>query len=354
MNPTSALQQQFPLSPRKYWKKMIQSVLGWYILALIGFVICIVIMFITSSTINSLGREILWGIILVGLVFLFIITLLYSLYIKAYIRRYYYAGEDHFITIKKGVFTPAEIHVQWQKIQDVYVDQDLLDRMMGLYDVHIASATAASGIEAHIDGVGQAAAEGLKKFLLDKVSAEKISSTTYPLSGKWMAVETVKKLLAPFLYWAFLILIFSGQLLKDFSWQSNIIYILLGWIAISILSGIINVIALFIWRKNYAFDFGPDNLYYKVGVISLSEKHMPYSSIQDVTIRQGILDRIFGLADVRVENAAQQMIQTRQGRMPISAGIVLQGFSLASANKITDILKTTVLSKNNYQSQYGL
>ena len=338
-------------------------------------------MFITSSTINSLGREILWGIILVGLVFLFIITLLYSLYIKAYIRRYYYAGEDHFITIKKGVFTPAEIHVQWQKIQDVYVDQDLLDRMMGLYDVHIASATAASGIEAHIDGVGQAAAEGLKKFLLDKVSgagrssvplqtqgqaqvqppqnqsvhfAEKISSTTYPLSGKWMAVETVKKLLAPFLYWAFLILIFSGQLLKDFSWQSNIIYILLGWIAISILSGIIHVIALFIWRKNYAFDFGPDNLYYKVGVISLSEKHMPYSSIQDVTIRQGILDRIFGLADVRVENAAQQMIQTRQGRMPISAGIVLQGFSLASANKITDILKTTVLSKNNYQSQYGL
>ena len=287
MNPTSALQQQFPLSPRKYWKKMIQSVLGWYILALIGFVICIVIMFITSSTINSLGREILWGIILVGLVFLFIITLLYSLYIKAYIRRYYYAGEDHFITIKKGVFTPAEIHVQWQKIQDVYVDQDLLDRMMGLYDVHIASATAASGIEAHIDGVGQAAAEGLKKFLLDKVSGAGEAVFHYRRKDKlkfnlhrtkvctsqkkfqvlpihfrvngWL-LRRSKKLLAPFLYWAFLILIFSGQLLKDFSWQSNIIYILLGWIAISILSGIIHVIALFIWRKNYAFDFGPETI----------------------------------------------------------------------------------------------
>ena len=59
---------------------------------------------------------------------------------------------------------PAQIHVQYGKIQDVYVDQDLLDRILGIYDVHISSATYSSGIEAHIDGVDKVGAEGLKNL----------------------------------------------------------------------------------------------------------------------------------------------------------------------------------------------
>jgi len=44
---------------------------------------------------------------------------------------------------------------------------------MGLYDVHLSSATVSSGIEAHIDGVEKPAADGLRKIILEKVS-EKI------------------------------------------------------------------------------------------------------------------------------------------------------------------------------------
>jgi putative membrane protein len=144
-------------------------------------------------------------------------------YIKTYIHRYYYDCNDQFVTIKKGVFAPTEIHVQYQKIQDVYVDQDLLDRFMGIYDVHIASATVTSGIEAHIDGVDQPVAESIKNFMLAKIqggnipaaglqnpqgpqtplppqaprpaprfeSAQNISSRTYPISGAWMFSATV-------------------------------------------------------------------------------------------------------------------------------------------------------------------
>src|SRR6185503_6801296 len=66
----------------------------------------------------------------------------------AYIQRYYYSADADFLTIKKGVIMPAEIHVQYRKIQDVYVDQDLTDRIFGIYDVHVASATATSAMEA--------------------------------------------------------------------------------------------------------------------------------------------------------------------------------------------------------------
>ncbi len=55
-----------------------------------------------------------------------------------------------------------------------------------------------------------------------------------------------------------------------------------------IISGIV-IIALFcvgiqmwLFNKNYEFDFTPQYLYMKTGIFSLSETHMPYNTIQDV------------------------------------------------------------------------
>ncbi len=385
MNPISTLQQQFPLSPRKFWKKIIEKLIAWYALAFIVAVIDAVLIIMTNDAYNDGAKAILWGVLLVVLFIVVLVTALYGWYVKIYIKRYYYDGEEHFITIKKGVFAPGEIHVQWQKIQDVYVDQDILDRIMGLYDVHIASATATSGIEAHIDGVEKFAAEGLKTFLLNKVSSagrnntqnstanittdqvqaqqaqpqastikltEEISSDTYPLTGKWLIIKLFSRLVSPFVYWAILIFFIFARLSEDVSSDYYWIYIL-GYIAISLLSAIIHIITLFLWKKNYAFKFTSDNIYYREGVISLSEKHMPYSSMQDVTVHQGVLERLVGLAKVRIENAAQQTMRTSRGNVvSVFTGIIIQGISIDDANKITNLLKTTVLGKNT--SHYGL
>ncbi len=378
----SALQQQYPLSSRKFWKKILGQIFSFFFLSLfIGFVFAIIpLLFRMPSPIFAVVSFILGFLLSFSL-----ITILYSWYIKTYIKRYYYDGGESFITIKKRVFSPAEIHVQWQKIQDVYVDQDIIDRIMGLYDVHIASATSSSSIEAHIDGVDQASAEGLKKFFLDKVSGvgrgnvqnanigqsdqtqqqavqpkassinltEEISNNRYPLSGKWIAMKVVSRAISPFLYWAFLIFYFFVRILKDFSFGSNATLIF-WYLIISVLSAIIHNIGLFLWKKNYAFNFTPDNIYFREGVISISEKHMPYSSIQDVTVKQGIIERFLGLASVVIENAAQQAMpmNTRGRQFNIFSGVLLQGLTLEDANKITNILKTTVLGKNT--SQYGL
>lgn len=383
MNPISKLQQQYPLSPRKFWKKLIPKLLVFtFLVSVLVFIVPITVIIAgAGSTLNVSHILILVGIS-VGIFFITIFP--YAWYVKVYIRRYYYDGEENFITIKKGVFAPGEIHVQWQKIQDVYVDQDILDRIMGLYDVHIASATASSGIEAHIDGVDKAAADGLKKFLLDKVSSvgngkaqnnnitqpldqtqppksqvstinlsEEISSNTYPLSGKWTAVTLFSRLIGSFVFPAFIILIFFGKS-DDIISVDHWVYLVLGWLALGILTMIVRTITLFLWKHNYAFNFTPVHIYHREGVISLSEKHMPYSSIQNVTVKQGVIERFFGLAKVVIENAAQQpMVVGRHGKQVVGfAGVMLQGLSIADANKITDILKTTVLGRNS--AHYGL
>src|SRR4029077_2137664 len=67
-------------------------------------------------------------------------------YQRAYIKQYYYNVTDKLLIIRKGVFAQQEITVPFERIQDVYVDQDLFDVLFGLYDVHISTATATSGV----------------------------------------------------------------------------------------------------------------------------------------------------------------------------------------------------------------
>ncbi len=76
---------------------------------------------------------------------------------------------DNLISIKKGPITPREINIPYERVQDVYIDQDIFDRIFGLYDVHFSSATFSSNYLAHIDGLEREPAEKLKQVLIQKV-----------------------------------------------------------------------------------------------------------------------------------------------------------------------------------------
>ena len=381
METISSLQQQFPLSPRKFWKKFIQKIFGFIFLSLVFSGVITLFRFsldITSS--NGAGKIALFmgfGTVIFFLLF----AVPYAIYLRIYIRRYYYSVDEHFLTIKKGVFAPTEIHVQYQKIQDVYVDQDVLDRIMGLYDVHIASATVSSGMEAHIDGVDKVGAEGIRDILLKQittlqqqgsplssnpqspgqqtnsiapirfVSTEEISSNTYPLSTKWLTLNLISRILGALIFPALLVFFLFVEL-EDFSILDYSGYIFLAWIGLSIFMIFLRIITLFIWRKNYAFRFDTENIYYRTGVISLSEKHMPYSSIQDVSVNQSVMERIFRLAKVKIENASPQMNFNKNAQIPFTTGMYLVGITPADANKIATALKTGALGRNT--THFGL
>lgn len=161
----SKTREQFPLSPRKIVKKTITSTIAYVILLLIIWWIPVYIF----------GSYSWLGITTAGLFgLIFLIILLTYLYQRWYFAVYFYDLTSDFIQIRKGPITPQEITIPYERIQDVYVDQDLLDRMFGLYDVHVSSATISSGMAAHIDGVEKQAADGLRAELLQTVQ-QKIS-----------------------------------------------------------------------------------------------------------------------------------------------------------------------------------
>ena len=161
----SKTREQFPLSEKKIMKKTVKVNLALDIIALVVWLI----VWFTIKASGGIADGVLGISVLATLVFLFTFFLLTYIYQEWYWKVYFYDLTDDFIIIKKHPITPREITIPYERIQDVYVDQDLLDRFFGLYDVHLSSATISSGMEAHIDGVEKEAADGLRKVLLETV-----------------------------------------------------------------------------------------------------------------------------------------------------------------------------------------
>ena len=362
---------QYPLSPRKFWKKVIGkivfSVCVW--LVLMAVTLFPVFLGIPTDAVLTLMGAYTLGITVI----IFGGLILYMWYVRAYISRYFYDASENFVTIKKGVFAPAEIHVQYAKIQDVYVDQDILDRIMGLYDVHIASATAASAMEAHIDGVDHAAAEGLKNLLLQKIQGgnttnasatipsptqtpiapatltEKVSSREYPLAPAWLTQSIVASLFSS-LFFSVLITFYVAVPGKD---SSESFTSVLGispfvvWFLLYIVSFAFHIGYALIWRSVFYFEFMPDYILMRTGIISRNETHLPYRAVQDVNVTQGIVERLFGLATVSIENAAAAQIV---GKTLKKSGITIPGQSLEKANHIAEVVRNVILTKNSTQT----
>jgi putative membrane protein len=288
-----------------------------------------------------------------------------ALYVSAYIRHYVYDASEGFITIKKGVFTPQEIHVQWSKVQDVYVDQDLLDRMLGIYDVHLASATFSSAIEAHIDGVDKQVAGGLKMLLLDAVRrsgntaqapvataaiqadthpafAGAVTSDQYPIDGRWVVQKFLSALgfSVVLIVLGFLVLSVAGSDMPDVIAPSTLLAVCVGGALIAFGGGFISNV---IWRSNFRFELGEEYILRREGVVSRSEQHMPYRTIQDVIVSQGFFERLLGIARIDIMNAGGGLMVT---------SMTIPGQPVSKASELSALIRQIALSKN--ASQTGL
>ncbi len=358
-------QKQFPLSPKKFVKKMLSEVIGGFFFSIFLAVIPPGIYALIHANDAGLSFKVvlIWYVISF-LLFYAIRILLYGMYWKAYIRKYFYNAGDDFITIRKGVFAPTEIHVQYQKIQDVYVDQDITDRFLGLYDVHIASATASSGIEAHIDGVHKDVAEAIKNILLQKITSggisrtgnsnsispaqnaiaeslnlpKTVSTSTYPIQGGWIFTGILSFILSDVLIFFFGLLTVYSPGESETTTHPLTSSFLLYIVVVFVLVFLGQIVALFIWKRNYNFEFLPSYIVMRTGFFNRQEMHIPYSSVQDIIVKQSVTERILGLGTVYIQNAVAN-----------GGGVSLIGQKISSANEISNMLRTSLgRITNNY------
>jgi len=157
-----------PLQRRKIIKK---SITAFFQPATIAFLfVAPFVWALARAGAEDLPQHLRWMVTLILIMILLLIFSLVVLYQYLYFRNYFYDVDKENLIIRKGVIANKEVTLPFSKITDVYVDQDLLDALFHLYDVHVSTPTESSGKFAHIDGISKKASEQLRALLLENVN----------------------------------------------------------------------------------------------------------------------------------------------------------------------------------------
>jgi len=128
---------------------------------------------------------------------------------------------------------------------------------------------------------------------------EIITEKNYPIQKSWVIenfISTGIIILLMFIYaWARLS---TDPLMKDDESIHILFYLgIICW-------GIIHISILVIRRNFFHYSLEDKFMVLRQGIISRQERNIPYGVIQNIFVKQGLLDRIFGLASLAIENAS--------------------------------------------------
>ncbi|MEI8229926.1 MAG: PH domain-containing protein [Candidatus Peregrinibacteria bacterium] len=125
-----------------------------------------------------------------------------------------------------------------------------------------------------------------------------MNEKTVPVQGKWLIKPIISSI--PFL----LILAFFLYMQMD---SAVFEYAFIGFVCVGL--GVQELFQ-YLRRSNFSFTLEQEYLRVRQGVLSKQERTIPYSVIQEVTVQNGLLDRLLGLASVSVFNASQSGYST--------------------------------------------
>ena len=169
------LRDRIPLQKRKIVKKSIGAILA--ILIVFGFASFFVVGMLYGSMdgapaggFTAFVRDHRAIIVTVWAILIGLQLCSCPFYQYLYFRSYFYDADKENVIIRKGVLAKKEITLPFSRITDVYVDQDLLDALLRLYDVHVSTPTQTSGEFAHIDGVDKNGSVQLRALVLEQVN----------------------------------------------------------------------------------------------------------------------------------------------------------------------------------------
>ncbi len=303
-------------------------------------------------------ESVLWWLLIIAIIIPFISIFGIYIYQTYYYKLYFYDFKEGSAEIKKGVISQSTGHVRYERIQNIYIDQDILDRIFGLYDVHYETAGETSGIYSHVDGLNKKNSDKLVEFLNNQLyggnktanqgisksadnsggaslnaTGEVIDRNVTPISKKIIIKDTIVTTLLSVL----IILGGFGELMSGDDGikisGGTMITISLAFIALAFVG---SLIYNKIWFKNFHFQFADNSGIIKSQVIALSSTYVYYDRIQNINVTQGILERIFGLFSVTIETAAESSAKDKKG------GLRIPGLAKADAEKIKNFLLAKV------------
>ncbi len=132
-----------------------------------------------------------------------------------------------------------------------------------------------------------------------------ITDKTHPIEMTCIFIYAV--IFAPFLalFLAPFLFMILGPVLFFFYCYTHVHYHIPGFLISYIIVIPAAMAIVILSAKNIHYEFNEQFVIYRKGIISKSERHIPYSKIQHVILSQGLISRRLGLATISISTAAE-------------------------------------------------
>ncbi len=128
-----------------------------------------------------------------------------------------------------------------------------------------------------------------------------ITEKDYPIEPIWILRKTLPSISQfPIFFVLFYLFILRGSRDLYFTLFFTAFFVVFFFLPIPIQFSV-NLLR----RKNFHYSLGDKFFDLKQGILSKQNRHIPYGVIQNVILTRGLLDRIFGLASLTIENASE-------------------------------------------------
>jgi membrane protein YdbS with pleckstrin-like domain len=131
---------------------------------------------------------------------------------------------------------------------------------------------------------------------------EVITEKNYPVENAWILKSA--------LGWLIIIIIFGAF----FLFEANSIRSISN-LAIYLFLGICSVVYSALRKNTFHYTFDAKFLNLQQGILNKQQRHIPYGVIQNIFVKQDLLDRLFGLASLALENASVGAGSQQEGQV---------------------------------------
>ncbi len=294
----ATLRGKYPLRKAKILKKTLSQSVFPVTLGFLGFVL----LFLLKSALP---------VLLIGISLAITFALYY--YNVLYFRSYHYDLTAEGLSIGKGVINVWNINIPVHKIQDIYIDQDFLDRIFGLFDLHLSTATNISAYQAHIDGVSEGDALALRRILLADITSSTPEAEREDEKAGYVIIPSQAGLLKIIL-----------SRLTGFILIPIFLFGGLG-ILLAVFAAPLAILLSYLDFKAMKYTLRKDGLLSHTGFFIPKESMLLYRNIQDVEEFESFWDRILGTSTL--------VIKTMTAASTVNANIAFVSKQDATAAK---------------------
>lgn len=170
------------LAPRRQAQAAIAIFIYNFVVRILRAAWPILLVFLFRSNKEQSNTEMLMNaVVLIGGLFSLGVSVI------AYFRYFFHLEEDQLV-IQKGVFNRSLTKLPFERIQNLYIEQNVLHRLLGVVSLRVDSA-GSSGHEVTIDALERGDAEAMRSFVLEQKQEEPAPSAE--ASGPALAMQSL-------------------------------------------------------------------------------------------------------------------------------------------------------------------